>query len=93
MVLHRRFTNSFPCQESYQIHVLANRIPYIILTRARQCVPKDVEKYKGFPSLITSKLKNISGFTSVTTIHLDGVPCSQEELNELDDLLKGGVII
>ena len=73
--------------------LLANRIPYIILTRARQCVPKDVEKYKGFPSLITSKLKNMSGFTSVTTIHLDGVPCSHEELLELDDLLKGGVII
>ena len=72
---------------------LANRTPYIILTRARQCVPSNVEKYKGFPSLITSKLKNVSGFTSVSVIHIDDVPCSNEELKELDELLKGGVIV
>lgn len=72
---------------------LGVRKPYLIITRANQCVPKDVEKYHGLPSLITTKLKDVSGYTEVSIIHLDNVSCSEEEKIELDGLLKGGVII
>lgn len=72
---------------------LSIRKPYLIITRANQCVPKDIEKYHGLPSLITTKLKDVSGYTEVSIIHLDNVSCSEEEKIELDGLLKGGVIV
>lgn len=72
---------------------LSIRKPYLIITRANQCVPKDIEKYHGLPSLITTKLKDVSGYTEVSNIHLDNVSCSEEEKIELDGLLKGGVIV
>lgn len=72
---------------------LGTRIPYLIITRPRQCVPTNVNKFKGLPSLITSKLKNVTGFTQVHDIHLDLLPCSDEEKIELKGLLESGVII
>lgn len=72
---------------------LGTRIPYLIITRPRQCVPKGVNKFKGLPSLITSKLKNVTGFTQVHDIHLDDIPCSETEKSELRAILESGVII
>ena len=72
---------------------LGVRVPYLIITRPRQCVPEKINKFKGLPSLITSKLKNVTGFTQVHEIHLDAVPCSDEEKRELKSILESGVII
>ena len=72
---------------------LGTRIPYLIITRPRQCVPTGVNKFKGLPSLITSKLKNVTGFTQVHDIHLDDVPCSDAEKTELRSILESGVIV
>lgn len=72
---------------------LGTRIPYLIITRPRQCVPAGVNKFKGLPSLITSKLKNVTGFTQVHDIHLDELPCSDAEKTELRSILESGVII
>lgn len=72
---------------------LGTRIPYLIITRPRQCVPTGVNKFKGLPSLITSKLKNVTGFTQVHNIHLDNVPCSDAEKTELRSILESGVIV
>lgn len=72
---------------------LGTRIPYLIITRPRQCVPTGVNKFKGLPSLITSKLKNVTGFTQVHDIHLDDLPCSDEEKTELRSILESGVIV
>lgn len=72
---------------------LGVRVPYLIITRPRQCVPEKINKFKGLPSLITSKLKNVTGFTQVHEIHLDALPCSDEEKRELKSILESGVII
>lgn len=72
---------------------LGTRIPYLIITRPRQCVPTGVNKFKGLPSLITSKLKNVTGFTQVHDIHLDALPCSDAEKTELRSILESGVIV
>lgn len=72
---------------------LGTRIPYLIITRPRQCVPTGVNKFKGLPSLITSKLKNVTGFTQVHDIHLDDLPCSDAEKTELRSILESGVIV
>lgn len=68
--------------------------PYVILTRPIQALPKDFGKYRGYQSHITKKLGDCSGFTQIEYIHLDGIDrATSEELTEIENLLKGGVII
>lgn len=72
---------------------LGTRTPYLIITRPRQCVPEGVEAFTGYPSFITDKLKNVTGFTKIDVIHLDNVAITQAEKSELLALLREGVII
>lgn len=66
--------------------------PYIIIERPQQSLPDKVEKYCGFPSNIVSKLSTLTGFTKVQDINLS-VNCTLDEKNEIENLLKRGVII
>ena len=72
--------------------VLNMQTPYLILTRPRQALPTDQNKFIGYPSLITVKLTELSGYTEVQSIHLENIPATQEELAEIESLLEGGVI-
>lgn len=72
--------------------LLGVRTPYLILTRPRMARPDKQSVYTGYPSFITETLGDLTGWTIVQAIHLDGIPCTSEELNEIDALLKGGVI-
>ena len=72
--------------------MLATQTPYVVLTRPRQAKPENQSKYTGYPSFITRKLSELTGFTQVQAIHLEGLPCTSSELAEIDALLKGGVI-
>lgn len=72
---------------------LAIQTPYIILSRPRQCLPAYQNTYKGYPANITSTLGSLSGFTVVDSIHLENIPCTLDEQNEIDKFLKTGVII
>ena len=67
--------------------------PYIILTRPRQALPERQNTFTGYPSFITKKLSDCSGYTEVESIHLENVPATQNELDEITELLKSGVII
>lgn len=67
--------------------------PYIILTRPRQAVPARQNTFTGYPSFITKTLSECSGYTEVESIHLENVPATQNEIDEITELLKSGVII
>ena len=68
--------------------------PYLIISRPIQALPKDFGKYNGYQSHITKRLGDCNGFTKVEYIHLDGIgSATSEELNEIENLLKSGVII
>lgn len=73
--------------------LMSIQTPYFILTRPRQALPTDQNKYTGYPSFITSKLGDLSGMTYVYEIHLEGIPCTTEEQTEIENLLKSGVIL
>lgn len=73
--------------------MLGVQTPYIILTRPRQALPKNQNKYSGYPSFITRKLSAVSGYTEIESVHLDGIPATEQELSEIESLLKGGVIL
>lgn len=68
--------------------------PYIILTRPKQALPENFGKYIGYQSHITKRLSDCKGFTQVEYIHVDGIEnATSEELQEIENYLKSGVII
>ena len=67
--------------------------PFLIISRLKQSLPYNFGKQAGYMCNITKKLADCKGFTQVRFIHLDGVIATNTEKNELDSLLKEGVII
>lgn len=67
--------------------------PFIIIERPNISVPNHVQNYMGQTSNITANLGGLSGYTIVEACHIEGVPCTTEELSEIEALLKGGVIL
>lgn len=67
--------------------------PYVIIERANISVPANRTNYLGNTSNITMALGSCSGFTKVEQIHLDNVICTENERDELMELLQKGVII
>lgn len=72
---------------------LAIQKPYIIITRPRQSLAKNYKSYQGYPSNITSRLGDLSGFTKVEKIKLENMSSTLLETNEIYKLLGEGVII
>ena len=72
--------------------MMSIQTPYLILTRPRQALPHKQNEYTGYPSFITENLIELTGYTEIESIHLDGVPGTDVELAEIETLLKGGVI-
>lgn len=66
--------------------------PYLILTRPKQALPENQNKYTGYPSFITMKLSDCSGYTEIDSTHLENMSCTDEETQEIENLLKSGVI-
>lgn len=73
--------------------LLANQTPYLIFTIPTQSVPENQNQYEGYPSNMTLLLSNCSGYTKVREIHLVNIPCTESEFDEIESLLKGGVLI
>ncbi len=73
--------------------MLGVQTPYLILTRPRQALPKNQNKFSGYPSFITKMLGDCAGYTEIDSVHLDGIPATEQELSEIESLLKGGVIL
>jgi hypothetical protein len=73
--------------------MLAIQKPYLIATRPKQAVPKNQNKFTGYPAFITRTLSSCEGYTEVYSCHLENIPCTADELNEIENLLKAGVIL
>lgn len=66
--------------------------PYLIITRPRQALPIGQNSFMGYPSFITESLGGLTGYTEVESCHLEHIPCTDEELREIESLLRGGVL-
>ena len=73
--------------------MMAVKQPYLYLTTPNEAVPEFYEKYCGLPSNITSRLGDLSGYTVVEDIRLNGLVATSPEVDEIYKLLKTGVII
>lgn len=72
--------------------LLAPQKPYIILTRPNQARASRQNELMGYPSFITYPLEDLTGYTEVEYIHLHNIPCTDGELDEIEAILKSGVI-
>ena len=74
--------------------LLDDFVPYLIIHRPKQSLARNFNKQKGYPSNITATLSSLSGYTEVEYIHLTGISgATDTELQEIETLLKNGVII
>lgn len=73
--------------------LLSGKTPFVIIERPNYSVPDFVSNYEGRTCNKTATLGSLSGFTMVEKIHLDNIDATAEELNEIDKLLKEGVIL
>ena len=67
--------------------------PYLILSRPIQSLAESYNHFNGFVSNIKMNLGDCSGFTKVDMVHLEAIPCMDEEKAEIESLLKSGVLI
>ena len=72
---------------------MAVQTPFLIITRPEQSLAENYKHYNGYPSNITSRLGDLTGFTKVENIRLNDIPATQPEIMEIYDLLEKGVII
>lgn len=73
--------------------MLGIQTPYLIITRPKQCLPSNQNTYTGYPSYITSQLSSLSGFTTVDSVHLSNMSCTDDEKREIENILLQGVIL
>ena len=67
--------------------------PYLIAEVPRQSVPARYNTFAGYPSNINAVLGDLTGYTEIETIYIKGISATKSELDEIETLLKAGVII
>lgn len=66
--------------------------PFIILSRPIQSLAENYNTFRGFVSNISMTLGECSGYTEVEEIHLENISATENEISEIENLLKSGVI-
>lgn len=72
--------------------IMAVRWPYLILTRPVSAIPNYWQSVEGLPSGKGVSLGGITGYAAVESCHLHGVTGTAAEIEEIDTLLRQGVI-
>lgn len=78
---------------SGSVAMMSVKQPYLFLKTPRQSIPEHYQRYCGFPSNISGRLGEFSGYTVVEDIRLNGLVATSPEVAEIYKLLKSGVII
>ena len=74
--------------------LLGYKKPYVIITRPSQSIPLNYNKFRGYPSNITSKLGDLKGYTEVEYVHLEGFNTATDtERTMIENQLKAGIIL
>lgn len=78
-----------------QVGVMGIQTPYLTIKRPRQCVAGQQGEYVGFPLWATRTVGQMigKGYTEYASVHVESIPLTTDELNELESILKGGVIL
>lgn len=69
------------------------QFPYLIIERSQQSLPAYNNKFEGYPANANVTLGDMKGFTQVRLIHLENIPATENEIAEIERLLKEGVLM
>lgn len=73
--------------------LMAPQSPFLIISTPHIHKPAEVPYYTGYPAYFTAVLGDLSGYTIIDKIHLNNIPATDPELEEIEALLKGGVLL
>lgn len=72
---------------------MGGKKPYLIVSRPQTRTPSKIGEYKGIPSNAIHKLSSCNGYVKVEEVHITSKSAYDNELQEIESLLKSGVII
>lgn len=87
----REFTNNGTFGGSSSM--MENNQPFIEIIRPVQSRPRDYGKYKGYVSTKTQLLGDCEGYVKILDCDLSGITATEEERDEIMELLKGGIYV
>lgn len=69
------------------------KVPYLIISRPQTAIANAQESLIGIPANYHTILGSLSGYVKVLECNLENIPATGDELSEIEDILKNGVII
>lgn len=69
------------------------KVPYLIISRPQTAMADKFETLSGYPSNTCTPLSACKGFTQVKYCHVENLSATETEKNEIERLLKEGVIL
>lgn len=77
------------------VGMLGIQKPYLVLRYPELCTPRRANEFLGYPSFFCKKIKDFKGqgFLQVEEVHLEHLPATEDEVEEIYSLLKSGVLV
>lgn len=75
------------------VGAMGAKIPYLIISRPQTAMAQNFETLSGYPSNTYTKLSACTGFTQVKFVHVENLNATDAEKQEIEQLLKEGVIL
>lgn len=72
---------------------MASKIPYLIISRPQTAMADKFETLSGYPSNTFTPLSACKGFTQVKYCHVENLNATDPEKQEIEQMLKEGVIL
>lgn len=76
---------------SYGSHM--PQVPYLIITRPKMSLPENFGSIYGWSSNLGGKIGSFTGMSVVKEVHLDNISALSTEIDEIEAILKTGVIL
>lgn len=72
---------------------MGSKIPYLIISRPQTAMAQNFETLSGYPSNTYTTISACTGFTQVKYVHVENLTATETEKQEIERLLKEGVIV
>ena len=67
--------------------------PYLIISRPQTKVARQDTHYTGYPTNYTDKVSAFTGMVKARQVHVEGVNATDTELEQIESLLKEGILV
>lgn len=75
------------------VGAMGGKKPYLIISRPQTALAGNYQDYEGVPANTTVTIGNCTGYTQFQQVHLEGIMATGGELQQIENLLKSGVLI